>query len=104
MLLAFLSKASIIIPFLAVFMLLAAVSLIRMAWLNQVDCSGLYCFAIGSLGSFIFILLVMAIGRYDGRPGSGIWLATGLSFAVFWTPFFVRFFFHGRKLLNNADA
>jgi hypothetical protein len=104
MLFAFSSKVYIVILFLAVFALLSAVSLIRMAWLKQIDSVGLYSFTIGDFGSFIFVLLVLAIGPYDGRPGSGLWLATGLLFIAFWTPFFVRFFLHGRKLLNNANG
>jgi len=97
-----LSKAYVIIAFLAAFALLSAVSLMRMAWLRKIDSVGLYSCALGNFGWFVFLALVFAIIQYDGRPGSGLWLATGLFCAVFWTPFFVRFILHGRKLLNNA--
>lgn len=99
-----LSKAYVIIAFLAAFALLSAVSLVRMAWQEKVDSAGLYSFALGSFGWFVFMALVLGIDRYDGRPGSGLWLAVWLLSIVFWTPFFVRFIFHGRKLLNNADV
>jgi hypothetical protein len=89
---------------LSVFALIAAASLIRMASLKRVDPIGLCCLAIGGFISFLFILLYVAIRPYAGRPGDGSWLAAGLLFALVWTPFFARFFFHGRKLLNNADS
>jgi hypothetical protein len=87
---------------LSAFALLAAISLIRMAWLKKIDSVGLYCFAIGAFISFLFILLYFAMRPYAGRPGNGLWLAAGLLCAVFWTPFFARFFLHGRKLLNET--